>query len=136
MSGSGVPPRNHHKNSLPAGPLDSNSSFSGVTFFLINLFYFIYFIFGYVGSSLAVRGLSLVVASGGYSLLRYAGFSLRCLFLLRSMVSRHMGSVAVARGLQSAGSVVVVHRLSCSASCGIFPDKGSNPCPLPWQVDS
>ena len=48
----------------------------------------------------------------------------------------HVGSVVVAHGLQSAGSVVVVHRLSCSPSCGIFPDQGSNPCPLHWQADS
>ena len=47
-----------------------------------------------------------------------------------------MGSVVVACRLQSAGSVVVVHRLSCSLACGIFPDQGSNPCPLHWQVDS
>ena len=48
----------------------------------------------------------------------------------------HMGSVVVAHGLQSAGSVVVAHGLSCSAACGIFPDQGSNPCPLHWQADS
>ena len=48
----------------------------------------------------------------------------------------HSGSVVVARGLQSTGSVVVAHSLSCSAACGIFPDQGSNPCPLPWQADS
>ena len=48
----------------------------------------------------------------------------------------HVGSGVVARGLQSAGSVVVVHRLSCSAACGIFPDQGTNPCPLHWQVNS
>ena len=29
-----------------------------------------------------------------------------------------------------------VHGLSCSATCGIFPDQGSNLCPLHWQVDS
>ena len=33
-------------------------------------------------------------------------------------------------------SVVVVHRLSCSAACGILPNQGSNPCPLHWQADS
>ena len=33
-------------------------------------------------------------------------------------------------------SVVVVHRLSCSAACEIFPDQELNPCPLHWQVDS
>ena len=46
----------------------------------------------------------------------------------------HMGSVIVALGLQSAGSVVVGHRLSCSAACGIFLDQGSNPFPLHWQA--
>ena len=30
----------------------------------------------------------------------------------------------------------MVHRFSCSAACGIFPDQGSNPCPLHWQADS
>ena len=52
-------------------------------------------------------------------------------------------SVAVARGLSSCGlqalerrSVIVVHGLSCSAACGIFPDQGSNPGPLHWQADS
>ena len=45
-------------------------------------------------------------------------------------------SVVVARRLQSTGSVVVAHGLSCSAACGIFPDQGSNPCPLHWQADS
>ena len=48
----------------------------------------------------------------------------------------HAGSVVVDLGLQSAGSVVVAHGLSCSAACGIFPDQGSNPCLLCWQVDS
>ena len=33
-------------------------------------------------------------------------------------------------------SVVVVHRLSCSAACEIFPDQELNPCPLHWQADS
>ena len=31
---------------------------------------------------------------------------------------------------------VVVLGLSCSAAGGIFPDQGSNPCLLHWQVDS
>ena len=39
-------------------------------------------------------------------------------------------------GSRRAGSVVVAHGLRCSAACGIFPDQGSNPCPLHWQADS
>ena len=37
------------------------------------------------------------------------------------------GSAVVARGLQSVGSVVVAHGLSCSTACGIFPDQGCQP---------
>ena len=35
-----------------------------------------------------------------------------------------------------AGSAVVAHGPSCSTTCGIFPDQGSNPSPLHWQADS
>ena len=72
----------------------------------------------------SVRGLSLVAARGGHSSLRCAGLSLSWPLLLRST-----GSIR-------AGSVVVAHGPSCSAACGIFPDQGSNPCPLHWQADS
>ena len=30
----------------------------------------------------------------------------------------------------------MAHGFSCSEACGIFPDQGSNPCPLHWQTDS
>ena len=39
-------------------------------------------------------------------------------------------------GSRRAGSVIVAHGPSCSVACGIFPDQGSNPCPLHWQADS
>ena len=64
----------------------------------------------------SVRGLSLVVASGGHSSSRCAGLSLLWPLLLRSTGSRR------------AGSAIVAHRPSRSAACGIFPDQGSNPC--------
>ena len=48
----------------------------------------------------------------------------------------HVSSVVAVPELQSTGSVVVVHGLSCSAACGIFLDEGSNPCLLHWQVHS
>ena len=38
--------------------------------------------------------------------------------------------------LRCEGSVVVVHRLSCSVACGIFPDQGLNSYLLHWQADS
>ena len=71
-----------------------------------------------------MRGLSLVAASGGHSSSRCAGLSLSRPLLLRSTGSRR------------AGSVIVAHGPSCSSACGIFPDQGSNPCPLHWQADS
>ena len=71
-----------------------------------------------------MRGLSPVAASGGHSSSQCADLSLSRPLLLRSTGSRR------------AGSVVVAHGLSCSAACGIFPDQGSNPCPLHWQADS
>ena len=39
-------------------------------------------------------------------------------------------------GSRRAGSVIVAHGPWCSAARGIFPDQGSNPCPLHWQADS
>ena len=72
----------------------------------------------------SVRGLSLVVASGGHSSSWCAGLSLSRPLLLWSTGSRR------------AGSVIVAHGPSRSVACGIFPDQGSNRCPLHWQADS
>ena len=91
-------------------------------FFLIFTYLFIHFCLCWVFVS--VRGLSLVAASGGHSSSRCAGLSLSRPLLLRS------------RGSRRAGSVIVAHGPSCSAARGIFPDQGSNLCPLHWQVDS
>ena len=44
--------------------------------------------------------------------------------------------MVVAPRLQSTGSVVVVHGLSCSTACGIFLDQELNLCLLHWQADS
>ena len=68
----------------------------GFSFFLIYLFYYfilfyLFIVFGCVGSLLLPAGFSLVSASGGYSQLQCAGFSLRWLLLLRSTGSRRMG---------------------------------------------
>ena len=71
----------------------------------------------------AAHRLSLVAASRGYSSLWCMGFSLQWLLLLST-------------GSGRTGSVVVAHRLSCSAACGIFLDQGSNLCPLHWPAGS
>ena len=87
-------------------------------YFILFLFFWLCWVF------VSVRGLSLVAASGGHSSSRCTGLSLSQPLLLRSTGSR------------CAGSVVVAHGPSCSAACGVFPDQGSNPCPLHWQADS
>ena len=100
---------------------------SGLCFFVCLFVCFNFYLFIYLWLSwvfVSVRGLSLVVASGGHSSSRCAGLSLSRRLLLRSTGSRR------------AGSVVVAHRPTCSVACGIFPDQGSNPCPLHWQADS
>ena len=89
-------------------------------FLKIHLFIYLWLCWVFV----SVRGLSPVAASGGHSSSRCAGLSLSRPLLWRSTGSRR------------ASSVIVAHGPSCSAACGIFPDQGSNPCPLHWQADS
>ena len=99
-------------------------------FFFSNLFIYLLIIYVCIYLWLcwvfvSVRGLSLVAASGGYSLLQCAGFSLRWLLLLWIMGSRRVGfsscgaraSVVVARGLSSCGLWALERRLS---SCGTW----------------
>ena len=89
-----------------------------VDFFFFLIYFWLCWVF------VSVRGLSPVAASGGHSSSHCTGLSLSRPLPLRSTGSRR------------AGSVVVAHGLSCSAACGIFPDQGSNPCPLHRQADS
>ena len=83
----------------------------------MNLFiYFFWLLWVFV----AARGLSLVVASGSYSLLRCPGFSLRWLLLLQSTGSRHAG-------FSSCDQRALERRLSC---CGT---RASLPCRM-WDL--
>ena len=111
-----------HQKRVPLHSVHASPFF----FFLMKasffLYLFIYFWLCWVFVS--VQGLSLVAASGGHSSSLCAGLSLSRPLLLQSTGSRH------------AGSVVAAHGPSWSAACGIFPDQGSNPCPLHWQADS
>ena len=107
--------------------LESIKTSRKTLFIFINILFFKKFYLFYLWLCwvfVSVRGLSLVVASGGHSSSWCAGLSLSWPLLSQSTGSR------------CAGSVIVAHGLSCSAACGIFPDQGSNPCPLHWQADS
>ena len=46
-----------------------------------------------------------------------------------------MGFAVAEHGLQSTGSVLVMHEISCSFAWGIFLDQGLNLCLLHWQED-
>ena len=86
------------------------------------LFYFFIWLFWVL---VAMHALSLVAESGYYSLVVLCG-------LLISLAS-----LAVEHGLKGAKALTVVVRgLSCPTACEIFPEEGSNLCPLHWQVDS
>ena len=106
---------------------------------LVFKFYLFLFTFGCAGSSLPTHRLSLVAVIRVYSSLQSTGFSLQWLLSLQSTGSSCVGFSSCstqAHELQLAGSVVVAHGLSCYMECGIFPDQGSNPCPLHWQANS
>ena len=95
-------------------------------FFVLNIYIYIYitllinpFIFGYAESLLLCRVSSSSDEQEATRYLQCTDFSLQCLLLLQSM-----------------GSVAMMHGLSCSKACEIFPDQGSFQCLLHWQVDS
>ena len=93
-----------------------------VSFIFIYLFIYL-FIFGCAGSSFLCEG---------FLQLRRAGATLH-----RGAQASHCRGLSLrSTGSRRAGSIVVAHGPSCSAACGIFPDQGSNPCPLHWQADS
>ena len=99
------------------------------------IFYlFIYLFLAALGLLCCTRAFSSC-GEQGLLLLAVRGL-LTVVLLLRSTGSKHAGfsncgSQALERRLSSCGA-----GLSCSAACGIFPDQGSNPCPLHWQADS
>ena len=78
------------------------------------------FLFGRDGSLLLCCGLSLSEQVLPFLVLQL----LRWLLLLLSTCSRRRGSV------------VTVHRPSCSMACGILSEQEPHPCPLHWQANS
>ena len=64
------------------------------------------------------------------------GFSLQWLLLLCSTGSRHTGFSSCSSWALECRLSSMAHGFSGSEACGSFPDQGSNPCPLRWQVDS
>ena len=100
-------------------------------------------IFGCAGSVL-LRGLSLVAARGGYSLVVVC----KLLSVMASLVAEHglqrtQASGAAVWGFSSCNLKALECKLSSygawaylSRSCEIFPDQGLMLYPLHWQADS
>ena len=74
----------------------------------------------------------LVAAHGAFSSCGEQGL----LFVGVNRLLIEVASLAAEHRLESIGSVATVPGLSCSMTCGIFPDQGWNPHPLHWQADS
>ena len=82
-------------------------------------------------------GLSLVAASGGYSLVVvHSDFSLLWSKARGPQLQwlQHAASAVVAPQLQNRrASVAVAGGCQCSGACEVFPGQGLNLCPLHWQ---
>ena len=108
-----------------------------------SLFKYIYLFIWPCWVFVAAQAFSVAAASRATLELRCVGFLLQWLLLLCSVGSdacgllwlQHTGSAAVAPGLSSTDSIVVMHWLSCSMAGEIFPDQGSKLGLLHWQVD-
>ena len=90
----------------------------------IYIYIYIFFFFWLPWVFVATCRLFLVARSRGSSLFPCSGFPPSWPPTLRSTSSRLRASV------------VVLHRLSCPETCGIFPNQGSNQHPLHWHADS
>ena len=86
-------------------------------------FFFFFFAFGCSESSLLHLG---------FLQLWRAGFTLGC----SAGASHCRGFSLWNTASRCSGSVVVVCGLDWPVARGIFPDQGSNLCPLHWQADS
>ena len=85
-------------------------------FFLKKFMFFYLFIYDCVESSFLCEG---------FLQLRRLGTTLH-----RGARASHRRGLSWSTGSRRTGSVVVAHGPSRSAACGIFPDRGPNPCPL------
>ena len=99
--------------------------------FVWNIDYIFYLVNNFVSFILGVLGPLAV----GTLYLWGAGSSPQWPQVVEHRLQGARASVVAAPRLESTGSVVMVHGLSCSSARGIFLDQRSNPCLLRWQAD-
>ena len=102
-----------------------------IVLFIFIIYLFIYLFLAVLGLRFCARALSSC-GKRGPLLIAVRG----PLTIVASLVAEHRLQTRRLSSRGSPGSVAVAHGPSCSAACGIFPDQGSNPCPLHWQADS
>ena len=112
---------------------------------LCKMFFKMHYLFLAVLSLYCFTGFPLVVGSRGYSLAVVCGLLIAMPSLILELSSA-LGCVGFSRysawaqylwllGSRAQTSIVVTHGVSYAIACGIFPDQGSNPCPLHWRID-
>ena len=119
-----MPNTNRKNNKIPPSYSCQSPTILGFLKFYLLIYLLIYLFLATLGLVAELR-LSLVVVSGGYT-------SLRC--GVRASLCGGF-SCCRARTPGTWASVVVAHGPGSSWT-RIFRDKGSNLCPLHWQVDS
>ena len=93
------------------------SAFFGCFLKMLFIYFWLHWVF------VVVHGLSLVMASGGYSLFQCTGFSLQWPLLLRSTGSRHVGLSSCgmqAQQLRLVGSTVQAQQLWCTGLVALW----------------
>ena len=117
------------------------SVFFSNTWYCIYFLNYYLFIFWLYWVFVALAGCSLVVASGGYSLVEVIGVDSlvaerRLQVIQTSGVVAHGLSSCGSRALER-GSVVVARGLSSPVACALFLDQGSNwvPCIARWILN-
>ena len=149
-SGSKIPESSHHRlapgfpsvlssthSNADASYCDLISHFGLYFFFstLMVIFFLTLSMLGCAGSWVLRELFSSRGEQGAPPQLQHVGFSPRRVLAVAHRL-RGPRTSGAAPGLRSTGSVVAVHRLSCSVEGAILSGPGSKPCPLHGQVDS
>ena len=124
---------------LPITPSNIHFLFAFFSYFLKKIYVFI-LLFGCGGSLLLFASFPLVAGKRGYSLAVVCGL-LMASFIAEQGLQGARDSVVAAWGFGIWGSWALgcwlcslAHGLSCSAVSGLFPDQGSNRCPVHYKA--
>ena len=78
---------------------------------------------------------SLIVVSGAI-LVVVSGLLIVLASLAAEQALEHVGLRSCNSDSRAQAQWVVVQGPNCTVACGMYPDQGSNSCPLYWQVST